>query len=290
MRQPNINLFNRECPYYWAFDPLLDPKDYVRPIPSWGEHRKNFNIERMTTPEHFPPAPGKELFAVIGLRVQESMGRRYGLFSSKGYLTGANAAGVRNARPIYDWTDGDVWRAISIHGWDYADTYDVLNRLGLPRRKLRLAPPAMNMNGLDTLALAMKAWPQWFDKAAKRLPGLRTAAMFGRRSVEPIRRLSETWEQCFQRTCIDEAPAWICDRSMKGREILLRGHAHHATFPLPEVEPCYTCFGKMGSWKALTMCLYNGDPFSSRFIHLPFVEPEQFRPGSGYWEGSPRPF
>jgi hypothetical protein len=46
----------------------------------------------------------------------------------------------------------------------------------------------------------------------------------------------------------------------------------------------------MGSWKALTMCLYNGDPFSSRFIHLPFVEPEQFRPGSGYWEGSPRPF
>jgi predicted phosphoadenosine phosphosulfate sulfurtransferase len=287
MRQPNINLFNRESPYYWAFDPLLDPAQYMRPIPPWGEPRTNFNIEYMTTPEFFPPAPRKTLYVVVGLRVQESMGRRYGLFSSKSYVTGANKLGVRLARPIYDWTDGDVWRAIQINRWDYTETYDVLNRLGRPQQRLRLAPPAMNANGIDCLALAMKAWPQWFDRVAKRLPGLRTAAMFGRRAVQPIRRLHETWEACFTRTCVLEAPAWIRDRATKARDIMLSAHAHHATTPLPEVESCYHCHGKNGSWRSLALVLYNGDPFSSRMTMLPYVEPEQFRRGSGYWSGKP---
>ena len=28
--QPIINVFNRECPYWWVFDPLLKPEEWVR--------------------------------------------------------------------------------------------------------------------------------------------------------------------------------------------------------------------------------------------------------------------
>jgi predicted phosphoadenosine phosphosulfate sulfurtransferase len=100
-------------------------------------------------------------------------------------------------RPIYDWTDGDVWLAHKRFGWDYNRAYDVLNRMGVPRKRLRIAPPTMIAYGFSTLKIAAAAWPKWFDRVCARLPGVRTAAMFGLRAVQPYRKYKETWQECF---------------------------------------------------------------------------------------------
>ncbi len=286
--QPIINCFNRANPYFWVFDPQLPEDQWVRKPPTAPECNvttiTELNIDSMTTPARFPPPSGKGLYAVIGLRVQESRGRLYGLFSSGGYLTKPNKHNVRNCRPIYDWTDGDVWKAIGDNGWDYNKAYDTFMSMGMKRAKLRIAPPTMNASAVDQLQFAASAWPRWFDKVADRIEGVRTAAMFGKRSVNPNRQAGETWQECFHRECIENAPEWIGLRAAAQRDKLLHAHERHATTPLPETVPCRTCFGHLGAWRTLTFAMYGGDPFSVKSA-LPYVEPDFFRPGAGTWGG-----
>lgn len=285
--QPVVNNFNRVNPYFWVFDPELDPDEWVRKPPSWATYIKEQHIECMTIPDRFPPPPGKRLFSVVGMRVSESRGRFYGIRSMMGHIKKPNKYGVSNVWPIYDWGDSDIWKAIAENKWDYNSAYDVMNRFGVNKNRLRIAPPTMSVASADTLGMASCAWPQWFDKVAKRLPGVRAVAKFGRRALLPNRRLHETWEECFKRTCIDEAPEWIRDRSIEAMKKRIKEHSCHATYALPDVTPCRTCTGNLGCWKALATNMYLGDPFSIKQRDLRFVEPEFFRKGAGYWNGTP---
>jgi predicted phosphoadenosine phosphosulfate sulfurtransferase len=267
-RHAIVNVFNRADPWWWTFDPRLPPERWVRTPPPdltiWLE-RPEPSIERMTIPERFPPPPGKELIAVLGLRTQESTLRHYRIFSTGGFLSQPNRYGVRNAAPIYDWTDGDVWWAISNHGWDYNRAYDVLHRLGVPRTKLRMAPPTLNTFGISQLQLAARAWPRWFDRVCQRLPGVRAVALFGLRAVTPQRRHGESWQQVFERECLGEqTPPFVRARAELALRKVLSMHRHHSTAPLPEVRPCRECSGSVGAWKRLALALYNGDPLNSR--------------------------
>lgn len=311
--QPIVNCFNRESPYWWIFDQDLDPEDWVRMPPGfeeagrpalepgtiwtpdgWTEGSKveviaEKHIEAMVTPERFPVAEGKTIFDVLGLRVSESRGRLFGIYSSGGYLTQPRKlTGVRKARPIYDWSDSDVWKAIADNKWDYNDAYNILHRLGAPRHDLRIAPPTMNAAGTRVLARARQAWPRWFDKLERRCPGVKTAAQFGIRAVTPQRGKGETWEECFKRTCIEEAPEWIQPRAQRVMERILSAHSRHSTANLPEVNACWQCAGDAGSWKQMATYLYLGDPFAIKTGSiLKAVEPEFFREGAGTWGGSP---
>jgi predicted phosphoadenosine phosphosulfate sulfurtransferase len=285
--QPVINVFNRAAPYFWVFDPELPASSWVREPPPYAYHIDSLDITSMTIPRRFPPDEGKDLLAVIGLRTQESMARTYGLFSSGGHVTKPNQHGVRSVRPIYDWKDGDVWRAISENQWDYNRAYDTMHRMGVRQTALRIGPPTMNAMAADLLVMASKAWPTWFERVAARLPGIRSAAKFGKRVLQPSRRLGETWEDCFKRECLTEAPEWIQGRSRVYMERMLSTHRHHSTSPFPEVKPCYHCAANNGSWRALARNLYNGDPFAQKCSGLPYVQPEYFREGAGRWEGSP---
>lgn len=287
--QPVVNCFNRRQPYFWVYDPLLPPEEWMRLPPPFTEVIPEKNINGMVTAERFPPAPGKNLYSVLGLRGQESNRRLMGLHNSGSYLTRTLVNGAYFARPIYDWTDGDVWLAHKIHKWDWNSAYDVMHRMGIDRNRLRIAPPTLSVAGAEKIQMAAKAWPTWFEKANQRLPGLRTVAMFGRRAIEPTRRFGETWEQCYQRDCIDEAPEWISSRAQRVKDVIVPRHAGHATGSLPEQVPCRHCTGGMGSWKKLTRIMYLGDPFATwtDFIGLKYVEPEYFREGAGVWGGKP---
>lgn len=192
--------------------------------------------------------------------------------------------------------ESDVYALTTTTGnyvaWGYASknsAYDVMHRMGIDRNRLRIAPPTLSVAGAEKISMASKAWPQWFEKANRRLPGLRSVAMFGRRAIEPTRRQFETWEECYQRVCIDEAPEWISERSKRVKEVLVPRHAGHATGGIPEVVACRHCTGNMGSWKKLTRIMYLGDPFAvwTDYLGLKYVEPEFFRPGSGTWGGKP---
>jgi predicted phosphoadenosine phosphosulfate sulfurtransferase len=299
--QPVLNVFNRASPYFWVFDPLLEPDEWVRRPPEFAQKIEELNIEELINVRKFPPDEGKKLFVVLGLRTSESSIRRAGLHSSGGYRTrNPTRAGFYKARPIYDWRDTDVWKAIGEFKWDYNHAYDAMFRLGVPTISMRIAPPTMSHHSINSqLVVGRKAWPRWFDRVAKRVHGVRTAAQFGKRALQPIRRSGETWEQCFRRSCIDEAPAeWIAKRATFVMDRTLRRHARHATTKFPQVVQCLGCDKGLYSWKRLCEYLYSGDPWSMKapgiFPHNPddpalarYLEPEFFRKGAGTWKGTP---
>lgn len=287
--QPIINVFNRANPYFWVMDPKLEPEQWVRQppegLPRPVEHIQGLHIGAINKVDRFPPPPGKKVYSVLGLRTSESARRLMGIHSSGGYICLPDKAGMWGASPLYDWKDDDVWRAISIHKWDYNSAYDTMNRMGVPKRSLRIAPPTLNAASVEHLGIAARAWPMWFDKVATRLKGVRTAAQFGKRAVQPFRRYGETWEQCFMRECIEKAPAdWIRDRAMKLMDIKLKRHAEHSTAPFPETKNCHECASN-GSWQNLAQAMYGGDPFCLKCSELPYVEPEFFRADAGTWSG-----
>lgn len=284
--RPVVNVFNRASPYYWPFDDHLPPSEWTRRPPDDAIALDITDHPRLTTPQRYPAAVGKETMVVLGLRVQESHARMYGLFSAGSFITKPDENGVRAVRPIYDWTDGDVWLAHKRYGWDYNSAYSDLARLGVPRHKLRVAPPAMNAAGAALLPIAAKAWPQWFASAADRLPGLRQGALFGRAPITPRRRSDESWQDCFARECLgDQVPDWIKERAAAWRDKMLSHHRSHAdlSVPFPQTAPCHHCDGNQGSWRTLTISMWNGDPTSVYARGLPEIQPEFFRAGSGRW-------
>ncbi len=287
--QPVINIFNRAEPYFWVFDPLLSPEQWVRQPPDFTEYITEKNILALINTAKFPPPEGKDLYEGVGLRVQESAVRRAGVASSGGYLTKVGKNGARKARPIYDWTDGDIWKAIKDNQWDYNSAYDTMFRMGMKRSALRIGPPTMTWYSLPALQIGAKAWPRWFDKVCTRLPGVRTVVQFGKRAVTPERKLHETWRDTYQRVCIDEAPAeWIRERAIKVRDYYTSRHVQHATTPFPEIRPCSICSRSNASWRNLAHSMYGGNPFSLKMqSFMKEIEPEFFREGAGKWGGKP---
>jgi predicted phosphoadenosine phosphosulfate sulfurtransferase len=289
--QPIVNVFNRPHPYWWVFDPLLEPEQWVRQPPAFATHIDKLDITRIISRQVYPTPEGKDIFAVIGIRASESWVRHYSVFSAEGHLTKPNSSGTRNCRPIYDWQDTDVWRAVRDNHWDYNTAYDVMRRFDVPLRMMRIAPPTLNTASVFLLDMARRAWPRWFDKVELRLPGVKTIAQFGMRAVLPHRKTGEHWKDTFMRECVDTPPApWIAERATRVMNAMVGTHAHHSSTDLPDVAPCTICHGSLGSWKALCTALYNGDPFALKTKNiggLQPIEPEFFRTGAGYWGGAP---
>jgi len=284
-RQPVINCFNRDNPFVFCFDPLLQPHEWVREPPPFAYEIQENNIQAVVTAARFQPEPGRELFQVIGLRAAESPNRIRGIHSSGGYLTkNAKKWGYRSARPIYDWQDGDVWKAIADNEWDYARCYDIMTRFGVGRRNMRVAPPTQRAAQLQILTIFSQTHPRWFDRVCDRAPGVREAVRFGRVAMEPQRQLGEPWSETYQRECVERAPRWVADRCREAAKMLVDRHRGHSSQPFPEARQCVRC-GVLGSWMRLSKDLYMGDPFSFAVNELPQVEPEFFRPGAGTWGG-----
>lgn len=236
------------------------PDKWVRQPPEFAEYISEQNIKAIVSPERFPPSKGKDLIDVVGLRTEESPNRMLGLHSSGGYLTKLDRYGVRKCRPIYDWRVGDVWKAISDNGWDYNSAYDVMNRHGISKRNMRISPPTLTVAAAEELMVAFRAFPKWADRVSDRLDGVRAVAHFGKAALRPIRRSDETWEQCYQRTCIDEAPDWIAERSEIVRAKVLAQYQRHSTKPFPQIKPIHAHgLGIVGSWRNLARIMYNGD-------------------------------
>lgn len=275
-RQAEPNIFNRKMPYWWAFDWEMAPEDWVREPPAFAEYdMENINLYYMINPTKYPAPSLKKLVAVVGIRTLESRNRLFAIQSSKGARSYASDdKRLMMLYPIYDWTDGDIWKAYKDFKWDYNSAYDVMAKMGIPPGKQRLSQIAMSTIGLTNLKLAAKAWPRWFDRVCDRLPGIRQVVYYGSRALLPERRETETWKDCYQRTCIDSSPDWIVARSIKVRDFYTATHQNHAHEDLPEVTPCNVC---KVSWKSLTHAMFSGDPFHISINWLPDVEPSEFR-------------
>ena len=303
-RMPIINAFNRTMPLWWTFDPLLSPEEWVRQPPPFFEEIQEKHQRWMVTDKRFPVGPGtvdasgqqgfegQRLYSVTGIRTAESPMRLLALHSSgramgydKAHLTGLDTStGYHGLRPIYDWEDGDIWKFIADMQLDYNKAYDVMLRMGVPKRNLRIAPPTMRKASMKSLRIVSSAWPKWFDRVCTRLPGVRTAVQYGERMMTPERRLGETWQQVYERSVTGpNNPQWIRERGQRVIDIVLEHHSRHANFPFPDMASCPMCNNKIGSWKDAALIMYMGDPYSLSQKVVPEMQPEDFRPGAGQW-------
>lgn len=285
--QPMLNKFNRGDPYWWVFDDRIDPEQWMRRPPSWARVIPDKSMYTMINPRTFPvdSERGQRLYACVGLRTAESVNRKFAVFGSGGHIAKPNSVGAWKLRPVYDWEDSDVWRAINENGWDYNKAYDVFCRAGMRGKDLRIGPPTMTFAALKCLRVAAQAWPNWFDRLCTRCPGTRLAVNFGLKALTPQRKAGETWQQVFERECISKAVPWIRERAEKVRDKVLERHAVHSTVAFPEVKSCYLCNPNgFGSWRVLAMKMFDGNPFSMGTHLLKDVPPEFFRPGAGQWE------
>lgn len=283
--QAIINAYNRFNPYWWVFDPAESDK-WVRQPPAWAERIPEQNIGGMTTLDGFPTT-GK-LLAVIGLRASESLMRLTRIASTGGAMTKhPSPYGAYNFAPIYDWQDDDVWKAIKDFGWDYNSAYNGLFQVGCPKSRLRIAPPSMRQD-IECLQYYLRLWPGWFDAVEARLPGIRTAARFGKRALEPMLGYGETWQDCYMRL-LDEATIeapWMASRMQRAMEFALRRHRSHSSVELPMTAGrcCKQCKPPSpGSWQGLAASMYNGDPWSHYNQILPPLEPYDLRSGAKGW-------
>jgi predicted phosphoadenosine phosphosulfate sulfurtransferase len=295
---PQINIFNREVPYWWVFDDRLKPHQWMRQFPSDAILCKEVTIATVVNKDHFPFDYEKDevLLSYLGIRTQESRGRAMGLASSAKTKVGIKswliktpswnrAPGVWNVWPIYDWRTQDIWRAIHENKWEYNSAYDDMLRIGIPMQLMRVAPPTMMMAGLGTLRAAKRLWPVWFDKLCQRVPGVRQGAEYGKVAIQPYRRLGETWEECYKRECIAEAPEWIKPRAARVMDAVLVNHAKHSHQPFPQSGNCPLCKIPTSSWHRLANSMYNGDPYGYNQEIIPTVPPSKFRINSGTdWE------
>ena len=274
------NAFSRAKPFWKAFDPEAEQRWVRQPFPS-VEDAKYRDLSDIIDCETYPwHWQTQDMIKVVGLRAAESPRRRLAIHGSKGHLTKPDrVTQVISCRPIYDWSQGDVWLAIKRHKWDYNCAYDELYRANVPRKEIRVAPPVLGSQSLHVLSAARKIWPDWFERLCNRLDGVERVVTYGKRALIPERKSGETWEGCFERLCLKTSIPWIADRARQGMEHALRNHAQHSTVAFPEVVPCFLCSGDktLGSWKKLTYALYGGDPICLKTgpLGLKPVDPEK---------------
>ena len=294
-REPHSYAFDREQPFWWAFDWKVEPDRWVRRPPADSVWIPEITIRAIDDPARWPTDDGRPLVSAIGIRAAESRNRLLGVFSMGGWITKPNH-GVVKAWPAYDWRDKDVWHAIRELGWDAPRSYTQLYSAGVRGSQLR-AGAWLNRFAAPMIPTAARIWPRWFnDHVYPRFPGLERIVRMGpTRFVSPRRKPLESWEQTFWRECVETAPSWIAERAIAAAAWTKTAHERHfGTAPIPDAKPgCFECGSGRGSWQDLAEGIYLGDPFSEFTASvLPYVEPEFFRPElagtpAGRWGGHP---
>lgn len=116
---------------------------------------------------------------VGGVRCEESPARAMGLtmyetFKGETWGKRHRRAGYFDFYPLYDWRHSDVWHAIEEGGWDYAEVYDTMYRMGVPPSKMRVS----NLHHAPALAdlfLVQEIEPETWDALSERLAGVNAA-------------------------------------------------------------------------------------------------------------------
>jgi len=176
---------------------------------------------------------------ITGLRTRESFVRYAGIMSSGSFLT-APDHGFVHARPIYDWTERDVWWAIANQGWDYNKAYEKLWRAGGNVVNTRVAP-LFHAEAAMHLRKVMLYWPDWWTKIRARIRGVHSMAIYSGKLHVPRLLANETWEQASERY-------WKALGSEESKEVLaaaitrkLAKHKSLSMAPMHETIKCPKC-------------------------------------------------
>jgi predicted phosphoadenosine phosphosulfate sulfurtransferase len=184
--QPIDNVLDGGC--WWTFDPDYKGR-WLRKPPRGAVCRPSLFLRELASTEYFPPPAGRETVVLIGCRAEESPERNFGVHAMRGHLARRlNRGGSRNCWPIYDWQEGDVWKAIKENRWDYNSAYTDMIRAGWPRAGMRVAEPTINAGAARSLARGRHVWPDWFAAVADRIDGVKGLTTRWRPAENPGRQ------------------------------------------------------------------------------------------------------
>lgn len=259
------NACSRQQPYWYPWAPE-EEELWCRPLPPQAI-TEVAGFKRLPVPQLngvvYPNRAGRTA-CVMGIRADESL-RRYRSVAGKvkdNWLSiDPCAEWVTLAKPIYDWTTPDVWRAPHHLGWDYNRTYDTLTKLGISAHEQRVCPP-YGEEPLRSLWIYAQAWPELWEKMVHRVPGAATAARYSRSPLYNFKGGNKPEDMTYQEAIQHELKKWprkerrlIADRIRNDIELhYKKNHDAH----IPDRAADQLLPGGL-SWEFLYMIAVRGD-------------------------------
>lgn len=254
--QPVWRPFDPECPEKWTRKP--PPYSIKLPPPRKGRKlRERFGLQMMGVHEYFfrlyDTFKGG-VGIIVGTRADESLSRYRSVVSKTkdNFISGCRF-NTFVVKPIYDWSDKDVWYAIAKNKWPYNDAYDLIERSGLPAARSRLAPP-FGEDCIASLGMYKAAWPQLWDKMIDRVDGARAAALYADTELYAfggIDKLTDTWEETYK-IYLSRHPKEVQVAIEKSVEQASRHYWHVWKRKIPET-------GGELNWRFFSMLAQRGD-------------------------------
>jgi len=137
---------------------------------------KNFKDIGTTLPSTCNVADKGNVAVLVGLKLNESMGRRHAVMgkndNSDAWCRKNYIKNTRNYFPIYDWTDNDVWVCIQKNNLEYCKLYDYMYQYGMPKRYLRVTTIISEYP--RPLLMCQQIEPETYNKLIKRFAGAST--------------------------------------------------------------------------------------------------------------------
>src|SRR5690625_936449 len=185
----------------WGIDEEWVRDNHPISIHSIGhQYPKRFHKFNLWVGQNLRKMEGKGV-SIIGLRAEESPGRRFVLFGEDSeyfWMRRKRKNFPHRAYPIIDWKYKDVWKYLIEGKYKYNKIYDKMYMLGRNLRTLRVSN-LIHEQAFRCLVDLQELEPDTYDKLEKRLQGVHTAAMYGDENLMySIRNLPsrfKTWKE-----------------------------------------------------------------------------------------------
>lgn len=108
---------------YIQWDP---DRQHIRPIPAWAKTVKSGVRKQEEMYKEYTKGYRGKICCVLGLRTDESINRLRGIFATRNKLPYINTEtkNVTVVKPVYDWSEKDLFKFFYDFGITYCDTYD----------------------------------------------------------------------------------------------------------------------------------------------------------------------
>lgn len=252
------NACSNESPFWYCWHP--DEKHlWVRDMPEYAikEHPK-FKWGQSMQEWGAALFYGTNSVSTMGIRTQESLRRFQVMVMKKADNYISRTGKVNHAYPIYDWSSTDVWKLVQLKDSDYNHAYDVYNRTDNFEHFLhqRVCPP-FGEEPLRGLHYYKECWPELWAKMINRVPGARTAALYGNTELYSSGYKPEhtSWRQHIENV-LESYPEDARVQVMVGINNIIKKHKSATDDPIPNDIP-HPLSGV--SWKFLGKVVTRGD-------------------------------
>lgn len=183
------NSLSREKNWLHVWDPAARDQ-WIRPQaalsikanPLAPHDRFHFLVKNL--PRCCNVADKKHVAVIVGMRIAESLIRRYPLMSGGGHYEGIKwchkhmIGNTRTFWPLWDWLDQDVWACIAKNQLPYNRVYDDFYKYGLSGKEMRVSS-LIHETAWKAITRLQVIDPKIYDRYVNRLAGVSTFGHWG---------------------------------------------------------------------------------------------------------------